>query len=294
MSVLLGYLGPKGTFSEEAALKYSRKHEEDMVLVEYPTIDQIIEALLQKEVVQGIVPLENSLEGSVNITLDLLAGNQGIFIQREIICPITHHLAAPQGVKLQEIAALYSHPQVFSQCRTFIRENLGRIPQIPWHSTAAAAEKVSGSSNKGAISSQRAAQIFDLEILASHIQDGNGNQTRFVVVSGADHPGRGDDYKTSDYKTSDHKTSLVISIKDSPGSLYAILGAFAKRNLNLTRIESRPARKNLGDYFFFMDLEGHQQEPRVREALDELEGQIIFKKMLGSYPKDDLTQEQSS
>ena len=276
MSVILGYLGPKGTFSEEAALKYAQQVEDKLELVEYPTIDQVVEALLNQEINQGIVPLENSLEGGVSITLDLLATSQGIIIQRELICPVVHYLVALPGVNLAGIKELYSHPQVFSQCREYLHRHLCHAEIIHWHSTAAAAEVASNSKDKAAIASKRAAHLFNLEILGADIQDGNGNvnQTRFVVLGREEQSATGED-----------KTSLVISIKDAPGSLYSILGAFAKRNINLTRIESRPARKNLGDYLFFIDLEGHRNENHISEALNELESHIVFKKMLGSYPK---------
>jgi len=272
--MLLGYLGPRGTFSEEAAIKYSQQAGGNLDLREYPAIDQIMEALCKKEIGQGIVPLENSLEGSINITLDLLASSREIFIYQEIICPVTHHLVAAPGMEVSDIKELYSHPQVFSQCRAFINQNLPQVKKIPWHSTAAAALMVSWPLGRAAIVSRRAAGIYKLKMLASHIQDNNGNKTRFVVLGREDHKITGED-----------KTSLVFSIKDGAGSLYSVLGVFARRGINLTRIESRPARKSLGDYIFFIDLEGHCQDHRIKEAMCELEDQVVFKKMLGSYPR---------
>jgi len=276
MEDTLGYLGPAGTFTEEAALKYFNGKEE-ITLKEYAAIDQVVEAIGKKEIGSGLVPLENSLEGSVNLTLDLLAEYRDIYINREIIYSISHCLLASNGVDFATIEELYSHPQVFSQCRGFISEKMPEVKKIPCYSTAAAAALVSGENNKAAVASRRAAELSGLKVLASNLEDNNDNRTRFVVISTRDHSCTGAD-----------KTSLVISIKDGPGSLYNVLGVFARRNINLTRIESRPARKNLGDYLFFIDFEGHREESWAGEALEELKQHVVYCKMLGSYPQGKL------
>ena len=270
----MAYLGPPGTFTEEAAQQYLETRDTPLSLRDYSTIDQVVEAVQRGEVDQGLVPLENSLEGGVSVTLDLLANSQEVYVNQEMVCGIEHCLLADSRSSINDIKELYSHPQVFSQCRTFIREHLPGVKRIPWHSTAAAASMVINTKGKGALASRRAAQLFQLEVLASSVQDGNGNQTRFVVIDREDHPYTGKD-----------KTSLVVYIKDGPGSLYEILRTFALHRINLTRIESRPARKSLGDYLFFIDLEGHREEQEVKTALGELKEQVLFMKMLGSYPR---------
>lgn len=276
MTFTLGYLGPSGTFTEEAALKYCRQESGDGVnLKEYSTIDRVIEGISSQEIDRGLVPLENSLEGSVRLTMDMLASCEGVYIYKEMVCAVSHCLLAPEGVRIGEIQELYSHPQVFSQCRSHIMENLPQAKQVPCYSTAAAVSLVAekNGKNKAAIASNRASQLSGLNVLETGLEDNGDNRTRFVVLSQSDNPPTGAD-----------KTSVILSIKDGPGSLYNILGVFALRGINLTRIESRPARKNLGDYLFFIDFEGHREERKIQEALEELQEQIVFYKMLGSYP----------
>ncbi len=277
MSNSLGFLGPPGTFTEEIALKYSQDNS-SLILQEYTAIDELMEDVDAGKVKMGIVPIENSLEGSVNITLDMFV-QLNVYIYKELIYPISHCLMALPGVKPEEIKEVYSHPQAFSQCRKYLKANMPLVNQFPMESTAMAAEKISALGGpRAAIAPRRAAKLFDLEILASDIQDGyeeenKTNLTRFVVVSSHDHSLTGTD-----------KTSIIFSIKDSPGSLYHILGVFAKKAINLTRIESRPARKRLGEYLFFVDFEGHREEKKSVQALELLEDQVKYLKMLGSYP----------
>ncbi|MFY9113757.1 MAG: prephenate dehydratase [Dethiobacteria bacterium] len=281
MDNYLGFLGPRGTFTEETALLYM--HGQDERLKEYDTIDRIIEDVAAGALARGVVPIENSLEGSVNITLDMLVQSSGVYINQELLYPVSHCLLTPEGIKLYDIREVYSHLQAFSQCRIFLKEKLGTVNYVSMESTAAAARTVALlGGNRAAIATRRAAGIFGLNILLSAIQDGNGddkynNVTRFVVISPADHPPTGND-----------KTSIILSIKDGPGSLYNILGLFAARGINLTRIESRPARKTLGEYLFFIDFEGHRQEKNAGELLDELVARVNFIKMLGSYPSLNL------
>lgn len=282
MNVNLGYLGPAGTFTEETALHYMAENP-FLKLKEYISIDRIVEDVAAGNIEQGIVPLENSLEGSVGITLDMLAGSPEVFIRRELIHHISHCLLVPPGVMLDDIEEIYSHIQAFSQCRSFLTENLPIAALIPVESTGSAAKKVSVlGGNKAAIAPSRASGIFGLDILLSDIQDGNGcgkngNVTRFVIISKNDHPRTGSD-----------KTSVLLSIKDGPGSLYNILGIFAGRDVNLTRIESRPARKTLGEYLFFIDFEGHREDANINKLLLELDRKVKYMKMLGSYPSSDL------
>ena len=275
----MGYLGPAGTFTEEIALIYVQEIE-SLQLQEFKSIDGIIEQVAAGQLNQGIVPLENSLEGSVNITLDMLVQNE-VYINKEIVYPISHCLMVPPGVSdLRDIQTLYSHSQAFSQCRDYVKNYLPAVEQVPLESTAAAAQRVASEDKRiAAIAPARAADLFGLRIMAADIQDGggadkNGNMTRFVVVSSGDHHFTGKD-----------KTSIIFAIKDGPGSLYGVLGIFAHRNINLTRIESRPSRQSLGEYLFFIDFEGHKEENNIKEALEELKEQTKYLKMLGSYPQ---------
>lgn len=278
MSYYLGYLGPRGTFTEETALLYSRESYAP-VLKEYNSIDHIIEDVALGNIEQGIVPLENSYEGSVGITLDMLVLNDDVYIYKELVYPISHCLMVPPGVAVNEIREVHSHMQAFSQCRNFLKGKLPAATLVPAESTAAAAKNIASSGGrKAAIAPARAAEICGLHLLVSDIQDGhnkgkNGNVTRFVIIAQQDHPA-----------TNHDKTSVILSIKDGPGSLYNILGVFAERAVNLTRIESRPARKNLGDYLFFIDFEGHRKDANIIKVLEELQGRVKFMKMLGSYP----------
>lgn len=281
MDNFLGFLGPQGTFTEEAALLYN--HDRSQYLREYATIDRIIEDVAAGILGQGVVPIENSLEGSVNITLDALVQNEGAYIYQEVLYPVSHCLLAPEGTRMDDIEEVYSHPQAFSQCRIFLKEKLGVASYVSMESTAAAARAVALlGGGRAAIATRRAAGIFGLNILTSAIQDGNeeakyDNVTRFVVISSSDHPFTGGD-----------KTSIVLSIKDGPGSLFNILGLFAAKGINLTRIESRPARKALGKYLFFIDFEGHRRDKNVKGLFEELSDRVILLKNLGSYPSLNL------
>ena len=267
----LGYLGPRGTFSEEAALLYAAQHHRR--LIEYPTIAAVLEQTCQGALDEGIVPLENSLEGGVGATLDLLAGLSGLYICRELLYPVHHCLLGPQGLTLGSVRSVYSHPQALGQCRLFLEQNLAGAACCPVESTAAAAALVSKVSGAAAIAPRRAAAIYNLHLLAENIEDNTENVTRFVIASRKDHEPTGRD-----------KTSLVLAVPDGPGRLYHILGFFARAAVNLTRIESRPARRSLGDWLFFIDCEGHRLDPAMERLWCDLSREVPFLKLLGSYP----------
>ena len=275
----LGFLGPEGTFTEEIALLYS-DDDKSVKMKEYLSIGQIVEDVAKGVISNGIVPLENSLEGSVSVTLDMLAAAEDVFIKEEIVYPISHCLMALNEAVPGDLKAVYSHIQAFSQCRSFLKENMPRASLVPTESTAAAARLVAESGdNIAAVAPARAASLFNLKIIAADIQDGNssgesnGNVTRFVVLAKEDGDPMGRD-----------KTSVILSIKDGAGSLYNVLGVFASRKVNLTKIESRPARKSLGEYLFFIDFEGHRKDNNIIALFEELESKVNYMKMLGSYP----------
>lgn len=272
MEILMGYLGPQGTFTEEAARSYDKNGT--FLLKPYPAIDKIFSAIAKKEIDQGVVPVENSLEGSVNLTFDLLSGNTDLKIKGELLCRIKHFLLTAPGQNLTKIKGVYSHPQALAQCRLYLDKLLPEVSRISTPSTADAAALVARSKGKAAIASRQAAGLYGLEIIRENIQDESFNFTRFFLLALSDAPRTGDD-----------KTSLLIGLDDKPGSLFSSLGIFASHNLNLTKIESRPVRNELGKYIFFLDIEGHREEKKVDHALKELKEKALFLKLLGSYPR---------
>ncbi len=267
----IGFLGPSGSYAEEAASKIHGK------LIAFDSIMEVIDAVDNDIVDMGVVPIENSIEGPVGVTLDLLAHDYDLKIKNEIILPISHNLLLNEGSSIEDIKFVYSHAQALSQCRKFI-ENLGAKP-VATPSTSQAAEIVKGKKNAAAIGASKAAEIYGLKIAANNIQDFENNVTRFVVINKEDHVPTGHD-----------KTSIVFSlIEDRPGGLYDVLGEFAKRNINLTKIESRPSKKKLGTYIFFIDFEGHREDSEVANILNTIKintikTKISYIKLLGSYP----------
>lgn len=273
----LAYLGPPGTFTEEALLACPEAQGAE--LVPLATVPDVIAAVASKDVDGGVVPIENSIEGSVNITLDTLAFEaEGVTIQREIVLPIRHALLAKPGSGIDGIVAVVSHPHATGQCRKFLSENLPRAEVRAANSTAEAAQIVA---DRGpiepwaAIGTELAAKLYGLVVLAPDIEDRRENTTRFVLV-GRD-PTRA---------TGADKTSVVCFIaKDRPGALLAILHEFSDRGINLTKLESRPTKERLGEYCFFIDVEGHSDEPDVRHALQSLKTKVLDVKVMGSYPR---------
>ncbi|MBZ2164856.1 prephenate dehydratase [Methanobacterium spitsbergense] len=264
----IGFLGPVGTFTEEAAALVGNN------LVAFDTILQVLDAVEENEVDVGVVPIENSIEGPVGITLDLLVHDYDLKIKREIIISISHNLLINPKTNINNIKLVNSHMQALSQCRNFIESLNVVVNATP--STSAAAEMVKGNNNSAAIGTKRAAEIYGLKIVETDIQDYKNNVTRFVVISKKDHRQTGND-----------KTSIVFSIvEDKPGGLYEILGLFADNNINLTKIESRPSKEKLGNYIFFVDLEGHRTDELIRYILNIIRSKVGYIKVLGSYPKE--------
>ncbi len=264
---LISFLGPKGTFTHQAANMLSDD------LIPYCTISAVMESVSNNETKYGVVPIENSIEGPVGETLDSLAHKFDLKICGELIIPINQNLIVNPGCSMEDIENIYSHAQAIAQCREFIRES--KIRPHYAVSTANAAKSIIGDISKAAIGNVKAAELYDLEILKTNIQDTDNNETRFIVVSNEDHEPTGRD-----------KTSIIFSIyEDRPGGLYNILGIFQKNNINLTKIESRPSRKGLGKYLFFVDFIGHKNEDLIKGILEEIEDNTYFLKVLGSYPE---------
>ena len=264
---LISFLGPKGTFTHEAASIFGDN------LIPYCTIPAVLESVENGESSYGIVPIENSIEGPVGITLDSLAHKFDLKIFKEIIIPINQNLIVNPGTKMEDIEDVYSHAQAIAQCQEFISRN--KIQPHYAISTANAAKNIVGDKAKAAIGNSKAAEIYNLEILKHNIQDTDNNATRFVVVSKEDHEPTGRD-----------KTSIIFSIyEDKPGGLYDVLGIFQKNNINLTKIESRPSKKGLGKYLFFVDYIGHRQDSIFDDIIKEIDEKTYFLKVLGSYPQ---------
>ena len=242
-------------------------------LVPYCTIPAVMESVVNDECLFGIVPIENSIEGPVGITLDSLAHKYDLKIFKEIIIPINQHLIVNPGCKLEDIEEVYSHGQALAQCRDFLNNH--NFQQHYAVSTARAAKDIMGDKTKAAIGNKKIVELYDLEILKSNIQDMDNNETRFVVLSKENHEMTGKD-----------KTSIIFSIyEDKPGGLYKILGIFEKDNINLTKIESRPSKKGLGKYLFFVDFNGHIEDEVIQNILKQIKENTYFLKVLGSYPE---------
>ena len=272
MAKQIGYLGPVGTFTEEAALLYDSKAQ----LIPFPSISAVGSAVATGMVEEGVVAIENSIEGSVTGTLDILIQKSGLAIRQEIVLPIRHCLLVQPGTGADAIRVIYSHPQALAQCRRFLERCFPKAQLEAALSTAAAVEEIKkGDGSIAAIATQRAAQLYGVAILARDIQESSSNLTRFVVLSTTDHPPTGSD-----------RTSLCFSFaEDGPGLLVGVLGEFARENINLAKIESRPSKESLGQYIFLVDLDGHREEPLVKEVLKKVRENSSSLKIFGSYPK---------
>ncbi|MCH7706091.1 MAG: prephenate dehydratase [Chloroflexi bacterium] len=268
----LAYLGPPGTFTEAAALRYAPEAE----LVPRSTVAAVAAAVVAGEAEEGVVAIENSLEGSVTDTLDLLIHDSSLHIRHELVLPVEHCLLARPGTREEDVRVIYSHPQALAQCRQFLEKRFPKAVAVAALSTAAAVEQLRHSSDSAvAIGTVRAAELYEMEIVARGIQDNPSNVTRFVVLGHVDHPPTGND-----------KTSLCFSFDDDkPGLLYNVMREFAERNINLAKIESRPTRQSLGRYVFLIDLDGHREDPAVKEAIEGLRQRATMLKVLGSYPR---------
>ncbi len=266
----VAFQGERGAYSESAVYQFFGADTKVKPCKEFK---DVFESVAQQETPHGVVPMENSLEGSINQNYDLFL-KYDLKVCGEVIVKIDHCLIANPGTALADIKAVYSHPQALAQCRTFLEE-LGR-ELIPTYDTAGSVKmlKEKGLKNAAAVASERAAILYEMQILAKDIADNVENYTRFFVLSKEDAAPTGKD-----------KTSIIFSAVHEPGSLYNALGEFAKRNINLSKIESRPTKQKAWEYNFYLDFEGHRCEPRCAEALKALEKHAAFIKILGSYPK---------
>ena len=278
MAQRIGFLGPVGTYTEEAALLFAANQGgTGLDLQPFPSIPAVGSAVASGNTELGVVPIENSLEGSVNFTLDLLVGNPDLSIQNEVVVPIDHYLMAKPGTLLTDIQVVFSHPQALAQCKEFLERSIPNAQQMASLSTVAAvADMRDSQAPSAAISPRRAADLNpDVEIIGRDIQDNPNNATRFVVLALSDHPPTGND-----------KTSICLSFQDvdASGLLHSALGVFASREINLMKIESRPTKQSLGEYLFLIDCAGHREDPLIKDALDSLSGLSRMLMVFGSYP----------
>jgi prephenate dehydratase len=272
----IGYFGPACTFTEQALL--SQTDLAGCELVPYRTVPDVLDAVDNNAVDLGFVPIENSIEGTVNFTQDALVFDHDLLIQREVVLDIEHCIVAKKGVALADITTLLSIPVATAQCHAYIREHLGNAEVRAANSTAEAARIVGDdtSNTMAAVAPRNAAALYGLEVLASNIADHEGNQTRFVLV------GKG----TIPAATGHDRTALVVFQRaDEPGSLISILQEFAARRINLSQLLSRPTKRGgLGDYCFIMYADGHIKDELVADILRDLHAKQGAVKFLGSYP----------
>jgi prephenate dehydratase len=268
----IGFLGPKGTFSHEAMEKYTALRR--YTSYDYNNIPDMFNAIKRQDIDEAIVPIENSIEGAVNATMDMLASEEDLKIKGELVVPIKQNLLVKKCTGFKDIRCILSHPQPIGQCRKYINSNFAGVEIKYVYSTAGAAEEVArGGIGLAAIASLKAAEVYELEVLARNIQDADNNFTRFIVIA-----------KSDSERTGNDKTSIVFSTENRPGSLYRVLDIFNLWDINMTRIESRPAKEQLGMYIFFVDIIGHRDDDDIRDALAMVKRKTSFFKFLGSYP----------
>jgi prephenate dehydratase len=268
--LIVAFQGERGAYSEEAALSYFGPNID---FLPCKTLKAVFQAVESDKATVGMVPVENSLEGAVSETYDLLLSSS-LIVSGEYNLRVRHCLIANPGVRIENIKRVYSHPQALAQCRRFL-DTLG-VEIIPYYDTAGSAYMIKRERlmDAAAIASKRAAEIYDLQILAESIEDSPNNYTRFFVIGKFEREPTGRD-----------KTSIVFSTRHVPGALYSALGVFARRGINLTKIESRPTKQTAWEYNFYVDFEGHKLDANVQEALEELKAHTLYVKILGSYPK---------
>ena len=267
--VEVAFQGEVGAYSEEAAFQFFGS---SIQIKPRETLEEVFK-VVEEGAQFGVVPVENSLEGSISRVYDLLLDST-LRVCGEIELRVIHCLIASPEAGLDTIKRVYSHPQALAQCRSFLKHLNAEL--IPTYDTAGSVKmiKESGMPDSAAIASARAAEVYGMKVIAREIEDNPNNFTRFFILSREDSPPSGND-----------KTSIVFSTKDRPGAMYEALGEFARRNLNLSKLESRPTRQKPWQYNFYLDFEGHRKDKPAQEALESLEKISIFVKVLGSYPK---------
>lgn len=265
----IAYLGPEGTYTQAAVRKHFGHSVKPLPLA---AIDEVFREVEADHAHFGLVPIENSTEGVVSHTLDMFM-HSSLRICGEVELRIRHQLLS-NGKSTRGIKRIVSHQQSLAQCRAWLNNHLPGAERVAMASNAEAARYAKAHKGTAAIASEWAAELYRLNILASNIEDDANNTTRFLVIG-----------KHDTVPTGDDKTTLLVSAHNRPGVLHDLLSSFARRRISMTRIESRPSRQGVWEYVFFLDIDGHAQDPNIAEALDELSRQAAFLKWLGSYPK---------
>lgn len=268
-TITVAFLGPEGTYTQDATLKH---FGHSVVTVPLATIEEVFSAVEREQSNFGVVPVENSTEGVVTHTLDRFIDSP-LQICGEVVLRIRHQLLSRAG-SLKAVKKVYSHSQSLAQCRRWLGEHLPDVTTAVVSSNAEAARLASHETDAAAIAGSAAGEIYEVPVVAADIEDRPGNTTRFLVI-GRDRPS----------PSGRDKTSLLVSSRNRPGALHRLLSPLAARGVSLTRIESRPARSGLWEYVFFMDIEGHAEDDYIREALEELQSEAAFLKLLGAYPR---------
>lgn len=272
--VRVAFQGERGSYSHEASEKYFGSR---VAVKPFRTLPEVFHAVESREVAFGVVPVENSYEGSVNETHDLLATTRSR-VCGEVEVRVRHCLIGRPGTKQTDIMTVYSHPQALAQCARYLRAH--RLEGVPAYDTAGSLKLVKAmrSSKVAAVASRRAAQLHGMDIISEGIEDSDVNYTRFLILGRKIAPRSGDD-----------KTSIIFGVEHKPGSLYRALRALSTRRINLTKIESRPVKDTPWQYNFFVDFQGYVRDKMCREALRDLQGKTTFVKVLGSYPRASST-----
>ncbi len=273
----IGFLGPSGTFTEEALRSEPTLTAGELVPMR--SFVDVLQGVEEGDIDHGFVALENSIEGTVNIALDQLVFERDLLITHEVVLPVTQNLLAPPGTGLENVRRVVSFPHATGQCRSWLAANLPGVEEVPASSTAAAVREVGEAREPGtaAIGTALAGTLYGLDIIAPQIEDHADNATRFVLVS---RHGTGIPSPTGHDKTS----VVCFQSSDHPGSLHGILGQFSARDINLVKLESRPTKKALGEYCFIIDFEGHVADEVVADCLRDLHATLRRLKFLGSYP----------
>jgi chorismate mutase/prephenate dehydratase len=265
----IGFLGPEGTFTQAAALKHFGHSVRTQAFGAIPDVFREVES---GGCAYGVVPVENSTEGVVSHTLDMFLSSP-LSICGEVMLRVNHNLMAA-GASLESLRTVYSHQQSFAQCRGWLDRHLPHAERVPVGSNAEAARRARDVPHAAAIAGETAAEIYGLSLLARNIEDEPGNTTRFLVVGGQRVAPSGSD-----------KTSLLLAARNEAGSLYRLLSPLAEHGISMTRIESRPSRRGIWEYVFFVDVEGHQDDEHVAQALEALRREATIYKVLGAYPR---------
>lgn len=279
MNLSLAYLGPTGTNSETAALAYADwlkgDRQQPSTLCSYPSIALVLQSVAKGEIDRAVVPIENSIEGSVTVVLDALWQTDNLQVHQELTIPIFHGLLS-YAASLEEIETVYSIPQALAQCQKWLVNHLPTAQLVPTKSTTEGIKFLADDLTAAAVSAPRAAKLYQVPLLKSDIKDSPDNCTRFWIVS------------RDESKVGSH-LSLAFSLpENAPGALMKALEIFARREINLSKIESRPSKRSLGEYIFLIDLEGNSETPKIKEALTELSQYTEVLKMFGNYTLLDI------